>query len=289
MRRALARAAAIALAALAIGAPSPAASDPAGNELATWAMIQTAITAGTLVQSGTCSASSSAIPSRAAAVACFNNSGSCATGGNATNYRMVWQDYTSCRVVTSTLTALTDAWLVNGATSWPVNGTGAFAADSSGLAGEPVGAQAFASPAGSSTTTYIQQAIVPSTLTIGTKVVARAYMRITSGSITAIDHSGDGSGCPSNTGGTVTGTATIGVYNSGGTAMTAPQSASSSTFSQIATLSFTVATAGTYYVRATMTSSSLTDTFYTFTSSCVAHTTTVTGRGFVTGLSVANT
>lgn len=280
----------VALAALlSVALWSPALADPAGNQVPKWADISTAIAAGELVQVGTC-LNTLEIPTRSAAIACFQNNGACAThsGGIAADSTLTWADIVGCRVVTSTVSATTDPWLINGATSWPVtttSGTPSFIADASGLSGEPGSAQAFTGGTGSAAGSgSIQQQILPSTINAGTVLVARAQMRETTQTTIA-----SASGCPDGTSATATGSATLEIVNSSGV-IQVQQPGSVGPFNLVATGPVTVPVSGAYFVKIVATNQTATGSFQVqdIHGVCQTHTATAFGGGYATDISISN-
>jgi hypothetical protein len=224
------------------------ATDPAPASLTSWAQACAAISENELTfLSGTpsqCTSSPGLEMTWSDFVGNFQSSG-CGSG----NPLPTWSQILACAVNGTTVSATTDPWFINGSTYWTVSGGGAFAADSSGLSGEPGGAQAFTSPSGSAGTALAKQQITPITLTVGTTLVARAYLKVAS-----VTSGTTSNGC---TQVSATGTATVEILNSSGGVLRA-WSTGMSGFTQVATPIITVSSSGTYYVAVSLTTALVT-------------------------------
>jgi hypothetical protein len=240
--------------------------------------------AGVFKWSGAAQAGSATMVNESTFAADILNNGSCLGSGN----RLIsYSEATACRVLTTTVAALNDPWLTSTSTYWTQSG-GSFIGCSSCNAG-PAGEYYFASTSGSNNTGTIKQVIAPATIQSGTTIVARAYL-----SYTSYSELGDNANCgdPQTT---FTGSASLQIQNSGG-GVVASVPASGSTMT-VRVVSYTVATTGTYYVVASVTSAFsgaynynvYTNKGGTLGYQCVLHPSSGgTGYGQVTDLTIGN-
>ena len=207
---------------------------------------------------------------------CVANNGACTGPGTR---QMTWNDALACRVLTSTIGAVTDPWMINSGTSWAtVAGSPIYQTDGNALAGEPSGAKNVSNGS-------VQQQLTPATINNTTPIVARAYLEATSNSY--IDNGTSlcpGSGATT----TATGTAAIQVVRADGTVM-ASTSATSGTLTQYAASATANSTTG-YYIRVVTTTVTTTAsrTIERIDGTCTSNTVTLTGIGYGLDATAAN-
>lgn len=254
-----------------------------GSQVLTGANIISSVNDGSLVRTATaCNFNNPSggyptthLTSRQTFVACIVNNGSC-TGPD--TRMMTWSDALACRTITSSINAITDTWMVNSSTSWSVFSSANFGANgASAITGAPSNAQAV------SGTGFIQQQLSPSSIASGTAIVIRAYVKITENSY----YDGD-STCGTGATTIADGSATIQIVRANGTVL-ATTTGSVAGYTQLSVSATTPATDG-YYARLNVTTitNSFTRNFSDINGTCSTSSGSVSGSGYITGVSAGN-
>ena len=242
------------------------------------------VAAGNFAWSGTPLTGSTLIVTESVFAANIANNGSCVGPANRV---MVYADMTACRSVSNPISNTTDGWLTLGSTDWPtVSGVPLFAADSSGLGGEPSNAQRVSSN-GVGTSVVHQEINGGATVNSGTTIVVQMYAYATSNTA-----GGDSGGCTGGVVGTATGAASIEIYNLTTSTVEATTSAAvGTTFTgtNVKATYTTTVSGDAYDIRVITTETSASYTLALLISgSCRLSNRTVYGIGYAIGIGAGN-